>query len=87
MGSDGRPLDTSADADLAQIVIYRQLGGAARVAAAFRLGTLAKETALAGIRRRHPDYTEASAERALRRLRLGDALVQQVYPDEEFVDP
>lgn len=66
-------LDTSEQADAVQLAIYRRLGGAERVAIAFRLGVLVRETTTAGIRRRHPGYTNEQAERAFRRLILGDA--------------
>ncbi len=87
MGANRRPLDTTVDADTVQTEAYRRLGGAERVAIAFRLGTLVRATALAGIRRRHPGYDEVQARQALRRLLLGDALVRQAYPGEELIDP
>ena len=81
------PFDTTSDADDVQRDAYRRLGGAERVAIAFRLGTLTRSIALAGIRRRHPEYDDAQAARALRRLMLGDALVRQAFGDEALVDP
>jgi hypothetical protein len=42
---------------------------------------------MAGIRRRHPAYTEPDVIAAYRRLTLGDELVRQVYPDQPLVDP
>lgn len=82
-----RPLDTTPAAAAVHIAVYRRLGGSARVAIAFRLGTLARETALAGIRRRHPEYDDERARRALHRLLLGDAVMREVYPGEALVDP
>lgn len=82
-----RSLDTTPDAAAVQIAAYRRLGGSARVAIAFRLGTLVRETALAGIRRRHPEYDDGQARRALHRLLLGDVLMREVYPGEALVDP
>lgn len=80
-------LDTTTDADAVQLEAYRRLGGSGRVAILFRLNTLVRETALAGIRRRHPTYDEAQVRMALQRLVLGDELVRQVFPDREPVDP
>jgi hypothetical protein len=80
-------MDTTPEADEAQLAVYRRLGGAERVAIAFRLGTLARDTTLAGIRRRHPAYDEGQARRALRRLLLGDDLMRRVYPQDEPLDP
>lgn len=82
-----RPLDTTADAHDVQCDIYRRLGGAERVAILFRLSALVRETAMAGIRRRHPSYGEAQVSMALRRLVLGDEVMRQVFPDQDRVDP
>ena len=81
------PLDTTADAHDVQLEAYRRLGGAERVAILFRLNALVRKTSLAGIRRRHPGYSEARAHMALRRLVLGDEMMRKVFPDQELVDP
>lgn len=81
------PLDTSIRAHDVQREIYRRLGGGERVAIAFRLTALVRETALAGIRRRHPDYSDLEARAALHRLILGDELMRKVFPKQELVDP
>jgi hypothetical protein len=62
------PPDTSADAYRAQIEAYRRMGGAGRVAVAFRLNALARAVAIAGIRSRHPEYDERQRQRAFARL-------------------
>jgi hypothetical protein len=85
--TDFRPVDTTVDADDMQLEAYRQLGGTERVAIAFRLTALVRETAAAGIRRRHPDYDEERVRAALARLRLGDTLVQKAFPGRDLVDP
>jgi hypothetical protein len=82
-----RPLDTTEAADAVQLEIYRRLGGAERVAIAFRLTTLVRETAMAGIRRRHPEYDEQQVRTALWRLTLGDETVSRVWPELELVEP
>jgi len=81
------PLDTSADARDVQREIYRRLGGAERVAIAFRLNALVRETTMAGIRRRHPSYADAEVRAAFRRLILGDDLTRKAFPYQELVDP
>lgn len=81
------PLDTSSEAHAKQNAVYRTLGGAERVAILFRLSALVRETARAGIRRRHPSYSDAQVELALRRLLLGDNLVRKAFPNDELVDP
>ena len=82
-----RPADTSADAQAAQDAIYRRLEGSARVAIVFRLNRLVREAALAGIRRRHPDYDDDQVSLAWRRLVLGDALMREAFPGRALVDP
>ncbi|HXG55988.1 MAG TPA: hypothetical protein VNJ03_11460 [Vicinamibacterales bacterium] len=80
-------LDTTPDARDVQREVYRRLGGPGRVAILFRLNALVRQTAMAGIRRRHPAYAEAQVEMALRRLVLGDELMSKVFPDQELITP
>jgi hypothetical protein len=80
------PGDTTSDAHRAQRDIYRRLGGRERLAIMFRLNETVRRLALAGIRARHPDYSETRVRQALARLVLGDALVRAVWPDRELVD-
>ena len=82
-----RPDDTEAEAHARQIEAYRRMSGSERVAVAFRLNEWARRTTQAGIRSRHPDYTEEQVRRALRRLWLGDELTRQAWPDQELVEP
>lgn len=81
------PRDTTPEANEAQLEAYRRLGGAGRAAVMFRLGDLARRTAMAGIRRRHPEYDEPRVRLALARLLLGDDLVKRVWPSQELVEP
>jgi hypothetical protein len=81
------PLDTTADARDVQREAYRRLGGVGRMAILFRLTALVRETALAGIRSRHPEYDDAQVQMAWRRLALGDDLARKAWPDRELVDP
>ena len=81
------PLDTTADARDVQREVYRRLGGAERVAILFRLNVLVRETAMAGIRRRHPSYAEPQVHMAFRRLLLGDGVMRKVFPNQDLVDP
>jgi hypothetical protein len=81
------PLDTTDDADAAQLDAYRRLGGPGRVAVVFRLNALVREMTMAGIRSRHPEYDDAQVRMALQRLVFGDALVRSAFPDGELVDP
>ena len=81
------PLDTGADAYRAQIEAFRRMGGTGRAAVMFRLNELARKTALAGIRSRHPEYDEEQQRLALGRLILGDELARKVWPDHALVEP
>jgi hypothetical protein len=83
----GLPEDTDLAAHEVQRRIYSQLGGKGRTAIAFRLTDAVRRLALAGIRQRHPDYTEAQVQQAFARLRLGDDLVRAIWPDRALVDP
>jgi hypothetical protein len=87
MPSHARPDDTSEDAHRVQGEIYAKMGGAARLAAAFALSETVKHLALAGIRHRHPNYTDEQVFHAWTRLKLGDDLVRAVWPSRALVDP
>lgn len=82
-----RAADTSPEADAVQVEAYRRLGGAGRVAAAFRMSELSRQAAEAGIRRRHPEYGEDEVRQALLRLLHGDELVQRAWPGRALVEP
>jgi hypothetical protein len=85
--SAARPFDTSADADDVQVRVYRRIGGAARAGTAFRLTALVRQTAMAGIRRRHPNYTDQQVMYAWQRLSLGDGLFREAFPDRPCLEP
>jgi hypothetical protein len=74
------PLDTTADAYRAQIEAYRRMGGPGRAAVVFRLNDLARQTAMAGIQARHPDYDDERLRLAYARLVLGDDITRSVWP-------
>ena len=86
-GEAWRPQDTDLEAHERQTEAYRAMSGPDRVAVSFRLNALARRAAEAGIRSRHPDYSEEQVLWALRRLWLGDDLVRQAWPDRELVRP
>lgn len=81
------PLDTTPEAHAAQNEAYRRMSGQERTAVVFRLNQFARETAAAGIRSRHPGYSEEQVRFALFRLLLGDQVTRQVWPDRDLVDP
>jgi hypothetical protein len=67
--------------------IYQRLGAGARMAIAFRLSAAVGRLAIAGIRHRHPDYTDDQVRQAFARLRLGDEVVRTIWPERALVDP
>ena len=79
--------DTSPDADAVQLLAYRRMGGAGRAQVMFRLRAMARETAGAGIRKRHPKYDVAQVMRALARLLHGDELVRRAWPGRQLLEP
>lgn len=81
------PLDTTPESHRVQGDIYRRMGGRERLATMYRLSEQVRRLARAGIRSRHPAYTDAQVELAHARLVLGDALVRAVWPERDLVDP
>lgn len=60
-----RALDTSVEAAEMQHRLHQELGTEARVALAMSASELAREFAKAGLRDRHPEYTEEELLREL----------------------
>ncbi|HEV7239479.1 MAG TPA: hypothetical protein VGQ36_09580 [Thermoanaerobaculia bacterium] len=63
--------DTSEKAAAVQDQLHDAIGPEGRVLLAMRLSALAREFALAGVRERHPEYTEAEVLRELGRELYG----------------
>jgi hypothetical protein len=70
-----------------QIAAYRRMGAEARVELAARMSDEVREIALAGIRSRHPEYSEDEARDALHRLLYGDELFRAVWPGRPLIRP
>lgn len=81
------PPDTDRPAFEAQLEFYRRIGPEARVRLAFQMSEEAREISKAGIKLRHPDYSELQVTHALFRLLLGDELYSAAYPAHEPVVP
>lgn len=56
--------DTTPRAAAVQLSLYRAAGPSRRALVAVELSDAVRATALAGIRRRHPEYTEEQVRRA-----------------------
>jgi len=82
-----RAHDTSHEAHEVQVAIWRRMGATGRHALVMRMSEELRELSRSGIRMRHPCYTDAEVELALRRLTWGDALFRQVYPEHAALKP
>jgi len=72
------PADTTAEARAFQLEILRSTNGSTRVAMALEMSDQARAISAAGIRHRHPDWTDGQVHEALLVLLLGDELAQRV---------
>jgi hypothetical protein len=63
--------DTTARAAAIQLQLYRQVGPSRRAQIAVQLSDAVRDTALAGIRRRHPEYSEQEVALSFLRLVYG----------------
>ena len=82
-----RSRDTAPEAYDVQIEVYRRMTPTQRFEIAVQLSEQVNEMAADGIRSRHPEYSEDEVRWALHRLRLGDDLFLQVWPDAPFLAP
>ena len=64
--------DTTPDAAALQLRLYRSLLPSERLQIAVDLSDAVRETAMAGIRRRHPEYSDPEAGRAFLVMLYGD---------------
>ena len=83
----GCPADTSADAFEAQLVAYRGRTAQERIELALALSDEVREVGIAGIRARHPEYTEDQARHAMLLLTLGEPLYRRAWPARPLLDP
>ena len=63
--------DTSASAHKVQLAAFREMGPAGRVAVAFDMSEEAVGLTTAGVRARHPEWSEAQVAEAVRDTLLG----------------
>jgi len=79
--------DTDIEAHRVQVELLRKLGGPGRVRLMVSMCETARDVSRAGIRTRHPEYSDDQVEQALARQILGDALYKEAFPDRELVAP
>ena len=73
-----RPADTSTEAWQVHHEALRRLTGTERVAMAFEMSAAARDLTEAGIRHRHPDWSDEQVRDALLELLLGEQLADAV---------
>jgi hypothetical protein len=74
------PADTTPEAALVQLEIYRRMSPSRRMELALEMSDSLRKVVAAGVRQRHPEYTDDRARLAVIHLYLGDELFHQVYP-------
>jgi hypothetical protein len=67
-----------------QIDIYRRMSPNRRLELALQMSDSLRSVVAAGVRNRHPDYSEEQVRLAVARLWLGDELFHQVHPGVEI---
>jgi hypothetical protein len=73
--------DTSRDAEQVQLRAWRSMPPGDKIRQIAGLCRAARELAVAGLRARHPDTSEAGLVVRLAAITLGSRLARQVYPD------
>ena len=76
-----------AEAAAAQIRILRGLSRERRLKLCLEMSEAARELSRCGIRDRHPEYSAAEVEWALRRMVLGDELFGAAWPEAPRLAP
>ena len=82
-----RPLDTSSEAERVQIEVFRRMTPEQRLNTSIQLSQTSRKLLAAGIRKRHPDYTEQQIKFAVLRLLLPSELFLAVYPEAKKILP
>lgn len=82
-----RSADTTPEAYEVQLRIYRAMTPAQRLAIAVEMSEEASAVLASGIQRRHPEYDDDQVTWALRRMKLGDDLFHEVWPDAPLLAP
>jgi hypothetical protein len=68
--------DTTGDAAKVYVAAYATLSGSARVERSIEMADEVRQVTLAGIRYRHPEFTEDEIHREWLRILHGDALAE-----------
>jgi hypothetical protein len=79
------PMDTSLEAARVQHQVYRSMAPEKRLEMACRMSDEARSLSAAGVRSRHPEYTERQVQLAVIRMCLGEELFRLAYPGQNVV--
>lgn len=71
--------DTTAEAQAVQDRVLRSIGMAGRMAMTFELSDNMRAMVEAGVRHRHPQWSQQTVEREVLRLMIGDDLFREVF--------
>jgi hypothetical protein len=82
-----RSADTSLEAHARQVAVYQAMSPDQRVSLAVAMSEDVDTIAAEGVRARHPSYDDNQVRWAVFRLRLGDEVFRQVWPDAPLVAP
>lgn len=82
-----RPLDTSEEAWSVYLDMLRRMSPERRFEMGLRLNALCRRLLEAGVRDRHPDYTDEQVRLAVIGLLLPEDLFRAAYPGVEMVPP
>ena len=82
-----RAFDTSPEAYEFQLRRLRAMSPGRKIELTAELCEVARELSRAGIRMRHPEYSEQEVNRAFFRLAYGAELTAKVFPSEKAVLP
>jgi hypothetical protein len=74
------PADTTEEAARVQAEVYRRMSPSRRLEIALEMSEALRQVCAAGVRSRHPDYTDDQVRLAVIRLTLGEKLFREVYP-------
>ena len=77
------PADTSLEAIRVQHAVYRRMPAEMRLRLGLQMSDSARAVSAAGVRARHPEYTDRQVELAVIRMMLGEELFRRAYPGED----
>jgi hypothetical protein len=83
VGVEVIPADTTPEAAAVQLDIYRRMPPWRRLQIALELGDMVRELSVAGVRSRHPEYTDDQVRLAVIRLSVGENLFRKAYPGQD----